>query len=304
MDVRSASSARRGTPGQNSSGCAPATRTSRWPTPRVTRRPGCARRACTPAWWPGIRTWSSRSSTPSGPPIAIWSSSGCRTRRAWPWSQRWRGGSAASSISRRPSASGTPRCTPPGTASPTTSTTLLAEAVYGLPELHRDALRGARLVATPGCHVTAATLALAPLVRTGLIATSGVVVNSITGVSGAGRAPKHTNSFLHGRRGRERLRLARSPPHPGDRAGGRRPGAVHPPPRADEPRHPGHVLRHAHVGGRAAPPTTVLEAAPPGLRRRAVHRGLGGPRRPPRRRSAATPPISPPATTSAPAPCW
>ena len=72
---------------------------------------------------------------------------------------------------------------------------LLAEAVFGLPELHREALVGARLVATPGCHVTAATLALAPLVRAGLIATSGVVVNSITGVSGAGRAPKHTNSF-------------------------------------------------------------------------------------------------------------
>ena len=72
---------------------------------------------------------------------------------------------------------------------------LLAEAVFGLPELHRDELKGARLVATPGCHVTAATLALAPLVRAGLIATTGVVVNSITGVSGAGRAPKHTNSF-------------------------------------------------------------------------------------------------------------
>jgi N-acetyl-gamma-glutamyl-phosphate reductase len=72
---------------------------------------------------------------------------------------------------------------------------LLAEAVFGLPELHREALKGARMVATPGCHVTAATLALAPLVRAGIIDTAGVVVNSITGVSGAGRAPKHTNSF-------------------------------------------------------------------------------------------------------------
>ena len=72
---------------------------------------------------------------------------------------------------------------------------LLAEAVFGLPEMHRAELKGARLVATPGCHVTAATLALAPLVRGGLIATEGVVVNSITGVSGAGRAPKHANSF-------------------------------------------------------------------------------------------------------------
>ena len=72
---------------------------------------------------------------------------------------------------------------------------LLAEAVFGLPELHRAELHGARLVATPGCHVTAATLALAPLVRSGLIQTTGVVINSITGVSGAGRALKHTSLF-------------------------------------------------------------------------------------------------------------
>lgn len=72
---------------------------------------------------------------------------------------------------------------------------LLAAAVYGLPELHRDELRGASLVATPGCHVTAATLALAPLVRAGLVAPTGIVVNSITGVSGAGRALKHSSLF-------------------------------------------------------------------------------------------------------------
>src|SRR5690606_13065577 len=46
---------------------------------------------------------------------------------------------------------------------------LLAEAVYGLPELHREELPGARLVATPGCYVTTATLALRPLVEAGLI---------------------------------------------------------------------------------------------------------------------------------------
>ena len=73
--------------------------------------------------------------------------------------------------------------------------TMLASAVYGLPEMHRSELAGAQLVATPGCHVTAATLALAPLVRAGLIQTTGVVVNSITGVSGAGRALKHTSLF-------------------------------------------------------------------------------------------------------------
>jgi N-acetyl-gamma-glutamyl-phosphate reductase len=72
---------------------------------------------------------------------------------------------------------------------------LLAEAVYGLPERHRQQLAGARLVATPGCYVTAATLAIAPLVDGGLIATSGVIVDAASGVSGAGRSPKHTNLF-------------------------------------------------------------------------------------------------------------
>jgi N-acetyl-gamma-glutamyl-phosphate reductase len=72
---------------------------------------------------------------------------------------------------------------------------LLAEAVYGLPERHRSALVGARLIATPGCYVTAATMALAPLVDAGLIETSGVIVDAASGVSGAGRAPKHSNHF-------------------------------------------------------------------------------------------------------------
>jgi N-acetyl-gamma-glutamyl-phosphate reductase len=72
---------------------------------------------------------------------------------------------------------------------------LLAEAVYGLPELYRSDLKGARLIATPGCHVTAASLALAPLVRQGAIESSGIVVDSITGISGAGRALKHASLF-------------------------------------------------------------------------------------------------------------
>lgn len=74
---------------------------------------------------------------------------------------------------------------------------LLSSFVYGLPELHREELRGARLIATPGCHVTAAVLALAPLVRSGLIDPQGVVVDSITGVSGAGRALKHDSMFCN-----------------------------------------------------------------------------------------------------------
>lgn len=72
---------------------------------------------------------------------------------------------------------------------------LLAEAVFGLPELHRRDLKGARLIATPGCHVTAATLALRPLVDAGLIETEGVVVDTMTGITGAGRQPSDTNVF-------------------------------------------------------------------------------------------------------------
>jgi N-acetyl-gamma-glutamyl-phosphate reductase len=72
---------------------------------------------------------------------------------------------------------------------------LLKQAVYGLPELHRDSLVGAQLVATPGCYVTAASLALAPLVKAGVINPQGVIVDAASGVSGAGRAAKHSNSF-------------------------------------------------------------------------------------------------------------
>jgi N-acetyl-gamma-glutamyl-phosphate reductase len=67
---------------------------------------------------------------------------------------------------------------------------LLAEAVYGLPELHRDAIARARLVAVPGCYPTSAILGLAPLVADGLIDPDTIVIDSISGVSGAGRKPE------------------------------------------------------------------------------------------------------------------
>ncbi|MGH8989625.1 MAG: N-acetyl-gamma-glutamyl-phosphate reductase [Acidimicrobiales bacterium] len=63
---------------------------------------------------------------------------------------------------------------------------LLGEFVYGLPELFRDELRGARLIAAPGCYPTAAALALAPFTRAGAVE-GGVVVDAASGVSGAGR---------------------------------------------------------------------------------------------------------------------
>lgn len=76
-----------------------------------------------------------------------------------------------------------------------THTDLIADAVYGLPELYREQLRSARLIATPGCYVTAASLALTPLVAAGAIQTQGVIVDAASGVSGAGRAAKNSNSF-------------------------------------------------------------------------------------------------------------
>lgn len=65
---------------------------------------------------------------------------------------------------------------------------LLPQSVFGLPELHAAELPEARLVAVPGCHSTAAILALAPAVAAGLV-DGDVVVDSKTGVSGAGRSP-------------------------------------------------------------------------------------------------------------------
>jgi N-acetyl-gamma-glutamyl-phosphate reductase len=64
---------------------------------------------------------------------------------------------------------------------------LLAEAVYGLPELRADEIAKARLIASPGCYPTSILLPLLPLLREGLIETDSIVANSMSGVSGAGR---------------------------------------------------------------------------------------------------------------------
>ncbi|HSL57369.1 MAG TPA: N-acetyl-gamma-glutamyl-phosphate reductase [Acidimicrobiales bacterium] len=72
---------------------------------------------------------------------------------------------------------------------------LLDRFVYGLPELFRDQVVGATAIAVPGCYPTAASLALAPLVRAGLVATDGIIVDAASGVSGAGRQPKPTTTF-------------------------------------------------------------------------------------------------------------
>ena len=72
---------------------------------------------------------------------------------------------------------------------------LLAEARYGLPELAREKLPGARLVTNPGCYATAVALAIAPLVRSGLVSPDGIAVTGMSGVSGAGRKASEEYSF-------------------------------------------------------------------------------------------------------------
>ncbi len=72
---------------------------------------------------------------------------------------------------------------------------LLGTAVYGLPELFRDGLVDATLVAAAGCYPTAAGLALAPLVRRGVVQSTGIVVDAASGVSGAGRGTKESLHF-------------------------------------------------------------------------------------------------------------
>jgi len=72
------------------------------------------------------------------------------------------------------------------------------QAVYGMPELHREKIRGARLVANPGCYATTVILALRPLVAAGLIDVEhGIVADAKSGVSGAGKAPTAKTHFMY-----------------------------------------------------------------------------------------------------------
>ncbi|HHW42514.1 N-acetyl-gamma-glutamyl-phosphate reductase [Desulfofundulus thermobenzoicus] len=76
-----------------------------------------------------------------------------------------------------------------------TAPELLPRAVYGLPEIHREKIRSARLVANPGCYPTSAILALAPLLKRGLVDTDTIVIDSKSGVSGAGRGLSLTTHY-------------------------------------------------------------------------------------------------------------
>ncbi len=72
---------------------------------------------------------------------------------------------------------------------------LLKEAVYGLPELHREEIKTARVIGNPGCYPTSVILALAPLLKAELVKLDGIVIDSLSGESGAGRGVKPLYHF-------------------------------------------------------------------------------------------------------------
>ena len=75
---------------------------------------------------------------------------------------------------------------------------LQTEAVFGCPELHRDEIAQARLVANPGCYSTSIILALAPLIRAGIVDVDhGIICDSKSGVSGAGKNPSPKTHFMY-----------------------------------------------------------------------------------------------------------
>ncbi len=82
-------------------------------------------------------------------------------------------------------------------ADPAVAASLTDAAVYGLPELNRDRIADAQLVANPGCYATSIIVALAPLVRAGLVDVAhGIICDSKSGVSGAGKKPTQKTHFV------------------------------------------------------------------------------------------------------------
>jgi N-acetyl-gamma-glutamyl-phosphate reductase len=92
-----------------------------------------------------------------------------------------------------------------------TAPALLKEAVYGLTELNREAVRAARFLANPGCYPTCALLGLAPLIRERIVQLEGIVVDAKSGVSGAGKNPR---PHLHYPETNEALMAYRVAEHP------------------------------------------------------------------------------------------
>ena len=98
---------------------------------------------------------------------------------------------------------------------------LVREAVYGLPEVNRERIREARLVANPGCYPTAVQLGFLPLVEAGVVDLEHLIADAKSGVSGAGRKAELHLAVLRGLGQFRGLRRAGPPPLAGDRAGPR-----------------------------------------------------------------------------------
>ena len=267
------SSGRPGSPAPSCCACSPPTPTSTSPWPRPTPRPAAAPATLYPslaAAYPDLplTTFDARRRRRARRRVPR----PARTRRRWPWRPQLVGRVGCvvdlSAAFRLKDAALYPQWYGFEHDQPE----LLAEAVYGLPERHRADLEGARLVATPGCYVTAATLALAPLLDAELIEPTGLIVDAASGVSGAGRAPTPTNAFCTVDENFVAYGLLDHRHTPGDRAEPRRPGPVHAAPGADEPGDPGHLLRPAGRRRRRCRRTSLLAALRAGLRRRAVRR--------------------------------
>ena len=89
-----------------------------------------------------------------------------------------------------------------------TAKDLLAEAVYGLPELHRGKIRTANLVGNPGCYPTGVILPAAPLLAAGVVDSDSLIADCKSGVSGAGRAPTLTTHFCEANEGFRAYKVA------------------------------------------------------------------------------------------------
>ena len=192
--LRSPSSERPATRARSRRRCCGATRSSSSSTsPRAPRRARCSTRstrarACRSCSRTGTRTCRARSTRRS-----------CAGRTASPRPPSPRCASAACGSSTcRPTSGCATRTVYEDWYGKHGAPELFGAAVYGLPELYREAVAGADLVANPGCYPTAALLGLAPLARAGAIA--DVVIDAKSGVSGAGRSPTADHPLHLGRR--------------------------------------------------------------------------------------------------------
>ena len=138
---------------------------------------------------------------------------------------------------------------------PHTCPDLLAESVYGLPEMNREAIRKARIVGNPGCYPTTVQLGFLPLVEAGVVDTAHLIADSKSGVSGAGRKAEVGLLFAEAADNFRAYSVGGHRHHPemvnGLAAHSRDAGeaGVHAAPGADGARHPVDALRPAHAAG-------------------------------------------------------